>query len=675
MRIYFSNLARPKRVSKTLASIFVKASLSQAQGWCAQIYGYRDWRELRAVTESGEHPPSSDDEIIDAGTREARARYQAMQLQACTQCPPERALAIIQYLAPTSSKPGAPLREGADIPAPASGAFYAPGANRDPRTDAMAQIVADAESGRMSRRMASMELDRLAEKFPDIRAAREQDRAEREALLPPFLPATPGAAAFFAALEAEDWGAAIPLLRNDMTLARAISPRGFTPAMVVIQRDNADMLDVLGGGGGADFNQLDAEGFAPLHEAARRGAAACVRTLLRHGANPNLQTPDGWSALLLVVSPSLTRKPEQSSDIALALMTSGANPHLANKAGVSASALAGTAAINDEARAAVRRSVGAAPSEPPHGRRSLPPDSDCFLNRFARYHAELTEIIDDAGELTTGGRLTHALADRLRQHVLDPILRDAQTRPSHERALLQMSAMIRMIEMTHFVRLCGGTALAHNLTGRVLEPPKRPTALRELLTSKWPPVIYTQWGPVGPEMQGGTVDGAFWCHDHGEIALGLTTKPNKSEGYVGRAFTLQFDGAALELPLPEAIASASANARALCIDGKRREGTREGETNAILRELQLSDVERTREAFLRSQSLIEATLPWLLDAEQGWRYGADPECDMVTIGAFFTERDAHRRYELALTAIKAGTAFAAIPSGGDVHIETRAVDM
>jgi hypothetical protein len=45
MRIYFSNLNRPKKASKYISK-YLNIKLSEAQNNIAKVFGYRDWNDL-----------------------------------------------------------------------------------------------------------------------------------------------------------------------------------------------------------------------------------------------------------------------------------------------------------------------------------------------------------------------------------------------------------------------------------------------------------------------------------------------------------------------------------------------------------------------------------------------------------------------------------------------------
>jgi len=82
--------------------------------------------------------------------------------------------------------------------------------------------------------------------------------------------------------------------------------------------------------GGCDINvQSDDRGFSSLMDAAQNGDQTLLRYLLAKGADPNLASKDGQSALVIAVG-------RNDVDTSKALLESGADPDLSDKLGLSA---------------------------------------------------------------------------------------------------------------------------------------------------------------------------------------------------------------------------------------------------------------------------------------------------------------------------------------------------
>lgn len=85
---------------------------------------------------------------------------------------------------------------------------------------------------------------------------------------------------------------------------------------------------------GADVNRLSGDrGYSPLMDAAQKGDLAVVEILLSHGADPNLSSRDGQTAVILSAG---------RGDVPMcrALMKHGANPNTSDKLGMSATGYA-----------------------------------------------------------------------------------------------------------------------------------------------------------------------------------------------------------------------------------------------------------------------------------------------------------------------------------------------
>ncbi|PKL23462.1 MAG: hypothetical protein CVV47_14590 [Spirochaetae bacterium HGW-Spirochaetae-3] len=81
---------------------------------------------------------------------------------------------------------------------------------------------------------------------------------------------------------------------------------------------------------GADIDvQSDDRGYSPLMDAAQQGDGRLLRYLLDKGANTDLQSKDGQTAIVLAVGRS-------DADIVEALLSGGADPDIADKLGLTA---------------------------------------------------------------------------------------------------------------------------------------------------------------------------------------------------------------------------------------------------------------------------------------------------------------------------------------------------
>ena len=81
---------------------------------------------------------------------------------------------------------------------------------------------------------------------------------------------------------------------------------------------------------GADINaQSDDRGYSPLMDAAQQGDSGLLAYLLKHGSDPDLQSKDGQTALVLAVGRS-------DAMVVARLLEHGASPDIADKLGLTA---------------------------------------------------------------------------------------------------------------------------------------------------------------------------------------------------------------------------------------------------------------------------------------------------------------------------------------------------
>jgi len=81
---------------------------------------------------------------------------------------------------------------------------------------------------------------------------------------------------------------------------------------------------------GSDVNRISADrGYSPLMDAAQKGDAVIVKMLLEHGADPDLRSKDGQTALIICAG----RGDEEMAEL---LVTHGADPAITDRLGMSA---------------------------------------------------------------------------------------------------------------------------------------------------------------------------------------------------------------------------------------------------------------------------------------------------------------------------------------------------
>lgn len=109
MRIYFSSMAHPKRLSKRLAKL-AGIPLNRAQQCCAVMFAYKDWHELEQVTAAQRNPPSKPDCLLSSEIVETRQEVIGARLHAFlmpdTSIHAEDVWGLMAALDPTGSMPG-----------------------------------------------------------------------------------------------------------------------------------------------------------------------------------------------------------------------------------------------------------------------------------------------------------------------------------------------------------------------------------------------------------------------------------------------------------------------------------------------------------------------------------------------------------------------------------------
>lgn len=112
--------------------------------------------------------------------------------------------------------------------------------------------------------------------------------------------ATPGSEPLFDALRKRDWARAEDMLAANEALANAVDEDGRTPLYFALAVDHLDfarrLLDL-----GADPNHLDHEGFAVVHDMAKREDVGPLELLQRYGADLDLPTGLGMTPALLAL--------------------------------------------------------------------------------------------------------------------------------------------------------------------------------------------------------------------------------------------------------------------------------------------------------------------------------------------------------------------------------------
>jgi len=113
-------------------------------------------------------------------------------------------------------------------------------------------------------------------------------------------PPTPGSEPLFAVLSKRDWASADAIVAADPRLMQAEDEDGHTPLFHAMHAQNFELarrwLEV-----GADPDHLDHEGFALIHDAAKRDLVEPVALLDRYGADLDLETGLGFTPALIAL--------------------------------------------------------------------------------------------------------------------------------------------------------------------------------------------------------------------------------------------------------------------------------------------------------------------------------------------------------------------------------------
>jgi hypothetical protein len=116
----------------------------------------------------------------------------------------------------------------------------------------------------------------------------------------PLTPVSPGSEPLFAALRKRNWEKAAALIDADPALARAEDVDGRTPLFHAMAARNHELarrwLEA-----GADPNHLDHEGFAVVHDVAKRAQVEPLELLQRYGADLDLATGMGFTPAMIAL--------------------------------------------------------------------------------------------------------------------------------------------------------------------------------------------------------------------------------------------------------------------------------------------------------------------------------------------------------------------------------------
>jgi hypothetical protein len=116
----------------------------------------------------------------------------------------------------------------------------------------------------------------------------------------PPTPPTPGSESLFDALHRREWTRAAELVAVRAGLANAVDEEGRTPLFHAMRAHHLDfarrLLDL-----GTDPDHLDHEGFAVIHDMAKRDDREPIELLQRYGADLDLPTGLGMTPALLAL--------------------------------------------------------------------------------------------------------------------------------------------------------------------------------------------------------------------------------------------------------------------------------------------------------------------------------------------------------------------------------------
>jgi ankyrin repeat protein len=133
-------------------------------------------------------------------------------------------------------------------------------------------------------------------------------------------------ASFFESVKKNNAGRISVMLKDNPGLAGARSATGQTALMYAAYYCSPEIIRLLLDSG-ADIGSRDSDGRTPLHWAAGNGAPRCIKLLKERGAEPDPGDNSGNTPLMIACSNS------KGAAAAAALIESGANVNLANKAG------------------------------------------------------------------------------------------------------------------------------------------------------------------------------------------------------------------------------------------------------------------------------------------------------------------------------------------------------
>lgn len=136
-------------------------------------------------------------------------------------------------------------------------------------------------------------------------------------------------------LTVEDNNLEIVRLFLEAGLSPSVCDANGTPVLsLAVRLSLTDMAKLLIDAG-ADINKVsDDRHYSPLMDAVQIGHIENAALLLQHGANPNLQSEDGQTALILAVG-------RQDKELVQLLMRYGASPDITDKLGMNAVKYAG----------------------------------------------------------------------------------------------------------------------------------------------------------------------------------------------------------------------------------------------------------------------------------------------------------------------------------------------